>query len=263
MQWEFIVALIVAIPIILVPVVFVWYLNIGGIYHAIREARQRRRAAREERVRAEAKPEPNTAALAIMGRRVRTMALALGRPMPMVLLIAVPVAVYAFVVWFLFTRFGWEVTLAVGLALPIIVIPPALVWYVTVWGTYEIIRDGRARQKRRAELLREAEALVRGEVPVIISPEADAADFWVDKESCWEMSHCPPEIRDECPAYGNRSLPCWEIEGTYSKLCMEGTQANGRDTTICQICPIYKKYGEGVPIHLRLVGAGIDTLLTP
>jgi hypothetical protein len=46
MEWEFIVALVVAIPIILLPVAFVWYLNLGGIYAAFREAR-RKRAAKE------------------------------------------------------------------------------------------------------------------------------------------------------------------------------------------------------------------------
>ncbi|MFC1931953.1 hypothetical protein ACFLXJ_07155 [Chloroflexota bacterium] len=41
MQWELVVALVVAIPIILFPAAYVWYLNIGGIYAAIREARAR------------------------------------------------------------------------------------------------------------------------------------------------------------------------------------------------------------------------------
>ena len=41
MQWEFVVALVVAVPVILFPVVFVWYLNIGGIYAAIKEAREK------------------------------------------------------------------------------------------------------------------------------------------------------------------------------------------------------------------------------
>jgi hypothetical protein len=49
MQWELIVALVIAIPIILFPVAFVWYLNIGGIYAAIKEARARR-VAREKGV---------------------------------------------------------------------------------------------------------------------------------------------------------------------------------------------------------------------
>ena len=42
MEWQIIVALVVAIPIILFPVAFVWYLNIGGLYRAIKEARARR-----------------------------------------------------------------------------------------------------------------------------------------------------------------------------------------------------------------------------
>ncbi len=56
MEWQIIVALVIAIPIILFPVAFVWYLNIGGIYAAIKEARARR-VAREKgkKVPAEAK----------------------------------------------------------------------------------------------------------------------------------------------------------------------------------------------------------------
>jgi len=37
MEWQLIVALIMAIPIILFPVAFVWYINIGGIVHYLRE----------------------------------------------------------------------------------------------------------------------------------------------------------------------------------------------------------------------------------
>jgi hypothetical protein len=47
MHWEFIVALVIAIPIILFPVAFIWYLNIGGIYAAVSKARKKR-AAREQ-----------------------------------------------------------------------------------------------------------------------------------------------------------------------------------------------------------------------
>ncbi len=47
MQWEFIVALVLAIPVILFPAAFVWYLNIGGIYAAIKEARVKRVACKE------------------------------------------------------------------------------------------------------------------------------------------------------------------------------------------------------------------------
>ena len=42
MQWEFVIALLVAVPIILFPAAFVWYLNIGGIYTAVRGALKRR-----------------------------------------------------------------------------------------------------------------------------------------------------------------------------------------------------------------------------
>ena len=38
MEWQIVVALVIAIPIILLPVIFVWYLNMGGIYAAVKEA---------------------------------------------------------------------------------------------------------------------------------------------------------------------------------------------------------------------------------
>ena len=63
MQWEFIVALVIAIPIILFPAAFVWYLNIGGIYVAIKDARERR-TAREERISAVAEAEQHAAVAA-------------------------------------------------------------------------------------------------------------------------------------------------------------------------------------------------------
>jgi hypothetical protein len=54
MEWQFIVVLVIAIPIILFPAAFVWYLNIGGIYAAIKESRARR-VIREKGVKATAK----------------------------------------------------------------------------------------------------------------------------------------------------------------------------------------------------------------
>jgi hypothetical protein len=39
-----IVALALAIPVILFPAAFVWYFNIGGIYTALKEAREKRPA---------------------------------------------------------------------------------------------------------------------------------------------------------------------------------------------------------------------------
>ena len=40
MEWATIIALLVAIPMVLFPVVFIWYLNIGGIL----ETRKRQEA---------------------------------------------------------------------------------------------------------------------------------------------------------------------------------------------------------------------------
>ena len=45
MELTMIVALVIAVPVILFPAAFVWYLNIGGIVHAVREAG----AAREKK----------------------------------------------------------------------------------------------------------------------------------------------------------------------------------------------------------------------
>jgi hypothetical protein len=52
MQWELIVALVVAIPIILFPAAFVWFLNISGILTVWKESRAR--AKRRARARKEA-----------------------------------------------------------------------------------------------------------------------------------------------------------------------------------------------------------------
>ena len=47
MEWQIVIALIIAVPVILFPAAFVWYLNVGGIYTAIKEARARK-VAREK-----------------------------------------------------------------------------------------------------------------------------------------------------------------------------------------------------------------------
>lgn len=85
------------------------------------------------------------------------------------------------------------------------------------------------------------------------------SEFWQDKTPCWEMCHCPENIRDSCPAPKHTGLPCWEIEGTYLKLSDNGER--GDDTSICRVCRVYRRYGEGKPICVRLVGKGIDAYL--
>jgi hypothetical protein len=42
MEGTMILALVVAIPVVLFPAAFVWYINLGGIVHLVREARAAR-----------------------------------------------------------------------------------------------------------------------------------------------------------------------------------------------------------------------------
>ncbi len=41
MNWEFIVALIIAIPVVLVPLAFTWYLDAGGLMAAVKRVAKR------------------------------------------------------------------------------------------------------------------------------------------------------------------------------------------------------------------------------
>lgn len=54
MQWEFIVALVIGIPIILFPAAFVWYLNVGGIVSVVKQARERQATREKSKALAEA-----------------------------------------------------------------------------------------------------------------------------------------------------------------------------------------------------------------
>jgi len=89
--------------------------------------------------------------------------------------------------------------------------------------------------------------------------EVSRFNFWADKQPCWEKCHCPEMIKAECPSTRYQFLPCWEIEGTYCKLDDRG--ATGKDTSICEVCRVYKKYGDGEPIRLKLFGKGINAQL--
>ncbi|MFA5309778.1 MAG: hypothetical protein WC370_09900 [Dehalococcoidales bacterium] len=48
MKWEFVIALIISVPIILFPAAYVWHTNAGGFFHARREAKARRLAHQGE-----------------------------------------------------------------------------------------------------------------------------------------------------------------------------------------------------------------------
>ena len=82
--------------------------------------------------------------------------------------------------------------------------------------------------------------------------------FWEGKTPCWEMFRCPGAVRNECPAFKYRSLPCWQIEGTYCKLYDYGAKGDG--TAICEVCRVYKKWGHGEPIEIKLLGKGFNAV---
>jgi hypothetical protein len=48
MQWEFVIAIIVAVPVMLFPAVFIWYLNVGGAIAAVKRMRARKHAQADE-----------------------------------------------------------------------------------------------------------------------------------------------------------------------------------------------------------------------
>jgi len=133
MEWPVILVLLLVIPVILFPAAFVWYLNVGGLYAAIKEGRFK--------------------VLATVGRVVRTA-----------VLVTVPVGIYAFTVWFFFGNFGWPVALAVALILPIILFVPVLVWAAVVSGLYLVVGDTLRRRvtaPRRRPVIAAEESVIR------------------------------------------------------------------------------------------------------
>ena len=114
--------------------------------------------------------------------------------------------------------------------------------------------EGILRAVTTAEEVDEIEKLiseVKGKI--LLEP---GEGFWEGKTPCWEMFHCPDELRDECPAFKYRTLPCWEIEGTYCKLYDYGAKGDGTD--ICRYCRVYKRWGQGEPVELKLFGKGFN-----
>jgi hypothetical protein len=53
MDWQIIVALVIAIPVILFPVAFVWYLNFDNVVAAVRDWRKAHLASRRHPAAAE------------------------------------------------------------------------------------------------------------------------------------------------------------------------------------------------------------------
>jgi hypothetical protein len=136
MEWPVILALVIAVAIILFPAMFVWYLNIGGLYVLIKEGK-----------------------LKVPQSVVRAMRIGIT--------VIVPVAIYAILIWFFLGHFGWPVALAVALALPIVLLVPVLIWAAVVSGLYQVARDTlrrRAAAHRRRAARAAEEAVIRREV---------------------------------------------------------------------------------------------------
>lgn len=53
MTWELVVILVVAIPVILFPAAYVWYINIGGLVQLLKETREKLAARRKSKQEAE------------------------------------------------------------------------------------------------------------------------------------------------------------------------------------------------------------------
>jgi len=50
MEWWGYLILVLAVPVLLIPVALIWYINVSGIYTVIRET-QKRRATQKKRLR--------------------------------------------------------------------------------------------------------------------------------------------------------------------------------------------------------------------
>ena len=44
MSWQVVVALVIAVPVVLLPVAFVWFLNTGGVLAALKNRRAQKTA---------------------------------------------------------------------------------------------------------------------------------------------------------------------------------------------------------------------------
>jgi hypothetical protein len=49
MHWEFIIALIIAVPIILFPAALIWHMNIRGVFSGLKKESQQRKQERNKR----------------------------------------------------------------------------------------------------------------------------------------------------------------------------------------------------------------------
>lgn len=134
-----------------------------------------------------------------------------------------------------------------------------------------IVREEGVAEMVKMKVVEQVEELLRGVTTVEEIAEVErvinkvkgkvlaepALGFWEGKTPCWEMFRCPEAMKKECPAFKYRILPCWQIEGTYCKLRDYGQRGDATD--ICQVCRVYKRWGHGEPIEIKLRGKGFNT----
>ena len=83
---------------------------------------------------------------------------------------------------------------------------------------------------RRIRILHESSnQVIRGNLDVHAAPPL--------KKNCWEIKACGER---DCPAYENRHIRCWHLEGTMCADCSSGDQS--QKVARCQECLIYRKY---------------------
>ncbi len=66
---------------------------------------------------------------------------------------------------------------------------------------------------------------------------------------CWEITKCPAEKRENCSAYIDRSIPCWQLA---SSVC--------QDLTKCEKCEVYIR---AMKEAKKIAGVACDGVRTP
>ncbi|HMK09844.1 MAG TPA: hypothetical protein VK449_12515 [Anaerolineales bacterium] len=106
--------------------------------------------------------------------------------------------------------FDWNVLLTVALGLTLRFGIPLLLTVLAAWG----LRRLDQRWQRQSEHLRPS-PLAMGAAPAEVR--------------CWEQTDCPPEKRDNCPAYARPSVACWQVF----------REATGYLSTSCLSCEVF------------------------
>ena len=67
-----------------------------------------------------------------------------------------------------------------------------------------------------------------------LEPEEEA------QTACWELRHCPPQLLKSCPAYADKTTPCWQVFRTQ----------DGKLKEACLSCAIFRNAPAPVTVPL-------------